>query len=58
MKVELLQGRVGDRFSQVKGQVIEVADEEGRRLVEAGQAKPYGEAATDAPPGRQKPGRQ
>lgn len=38
MQVKLLTGRVGDRFSQRPGTVIEVSSDEGRRLIERGQA--------------------
>ena len=39
MKVKLLVARCGSSFSQQPGQVIEVGDEEGARLIDAGQAE-------------------
>jgi len=40
MKVRLLVGRSGTRFSQAPGEVIEVSNEEGKRLIEKGRAEP------------------
>ena len=40
MKVELLVSRAGIDFSQNVGDEIEVSTEEGKRMIEAGQAKP------------------
>lgn len=43
MKVKLLVSRSGDRFTQEAGQVIEVSNTEGKRLVEKGRAEPVKE---------------
>lgn len=38
MNVKLLCGRVGIRKSQAPGEVVEVPDDEGERMIAAGQA--------------------
>lgn len=43
MEVILTKSRVGDGFSQRKGDLIEVDDGEGQRLIEAGMAIPASE---------------
>jgi hypothetical protein len=48
MKVELLVSRAGTNFSQSVGDIIEVSDAEGKRLLESNQAK----AAGGKSPGR------
>ena len=40
MQVKLLCPRVGTRFSQVAGEIIEVSDREGESIIAAGQAVP------------------
>lgn len=40
MKVKLLVGRAGLSFTQNAGEEIAVGDEEGKRLIESGQAVP------------------
>lgn len=40
MKVKLLTSRAGIDFSQNFGEVVEVSDPEGKRMIEAGQAEP------------------
>lgn len=47
MKVKLLISRAGRNFSQSVGDEIEVGDEEGRRLIEAGKAEPVRERRTE-----------
>ena len=47
MKIELLTARVGAVFSQNRGDVIEVSDEEAIRMIEAGQAVPIVEAVAE-----------
>lgn len=54
MKVKLLTGRVGTGWSQEPGQVIEVADAEGRRLLQSLQAEPA-EAPKPVSAGGQRP---
>lgn len=39
MNVKLTVSRGGGRLSQSAGQVVEVSEEEGARLIEAGQAE-------------------
>lgn len=39
MKVKLLVGRAGADFSQAPGDVIDVPDDEGKRLCDSGQAE-------------------
>lgn len=39
MKVELLVSRAGTNFSQSVGDIIEVSDAEGKRLLDSNQAK-------------------
>ncbi len=48
MKVELLVSRAGTNFTQSVGEVIEVSDDEGKRLLDSNQAKAVG----GKPPGR------
>lgn len=38
MQIKLIGGRVGNFSAQRPGQVIEVSNQEGRRLIAAGQA--------------------
>ena len=40
MKVKLLTSRAGVDFSQNAGDVIDVSEAEGKRMIEAGQAAP------------------
>lgn len=40
MKVKLLISRAGVSFVQARGDVIEVDDDEGLRMIQAGQAEP------------------
>jgi hypothetical protein len=40
MKIKLLVGRAGADFAQSPGEVVEVSDAEGKRMIEAGQALP------------------
>lgn len=40
MKVVLLVSRAGTNFSQSVGDIIEVSDGEGKRLIDSMQAKP------------------
>lgn len=40
MRVLLTTSRVGERLSQAAGQIIDVDDAEGRRLLAKGQAEP------------------
>jgi len=40
MKVRLLTGIVGDRFSNEAGDVVEMAADEAARLIESGAAVP------------------
>lgn len=40
MKVKLLTSRAGVNFSQNAGDVIDVSDDEAKRMIEAGQASP------------------
>lgn len=47
MKVKLLEGRVGPRMQQHRGQVIDVPDVEAERLIAAGQAERTDDALTD-----------
>ena len=42
MKVELLVSRAGTNFTQSVGEVIEVSDDEGKRLLDSSQAKAVG----------------
>lgn len=54
MKVKLLISRAGPSLSQNYGDVVEVGDEEGKRLIAAGKAEPVAEKrkaqkATTAP---------
>lgn len=48
MKVVLLVSRAGTNFTQSVGDVIEVSDDEGKRLLDSNQAK----AAGGKSPGR------
>lgn len=48
MKVKLLVGRSGPRISQAPGDVVDVSDAEGKRMIEAGQAVPAGREETAA----------
>jgi len=38
MKLKLLVGRAGPGFSQSPGEVVDVPDQEAKRMIEAGQA--------------------
>jgi hypothetical protein len=40
MKVQILESMAGDSFSWIPGDIAEVDDAEGARLVEAGRAIP------------------
>ena len=42
MKVVLLVSRAGTNFTQSVGEVIEVSDDEGKRLLDSNQAKTVG----------------
>lgn len=37
MRVQLKTGRVGDRFAQSAGDIIEIDDATGQRMLDAGQ---------------------
>lgn len=47
MKVKLLVSRAGINFSQIPGDVVEVGDGEGVRMIEAGQAVPVAESRVE-----------
>lgn len=47
MKVKLLVGRASADFSQNAGDVVDVPDGEGARMIEAGQAVPVVEQKTE-----------
>lgn len=47
MKVKLLIARAGVDFTQNVGDEIEVSAEEGKRLIEAGQAAPVRSSAPE-----------
>lgn len=53
MRVKLLTGRVGNGWTQEAGQVIEVSDAEGRRMIDGWQAV----AVVDAKPKPQEAGK-
>ena len=48
MRVRLLTARVGAGIDQQNGDVIEVTDSEGRRLIEIGAARPCEQAVEQA----------
>ena len=48
--VKLRSPRVGDNFSQRAGDVVEVADDEARRMIDADLASPVRTAAGRKPP--------
>lgn len=52
MKVKLMCPRFGDEIAQRRGEIIEVPDEEGRRMIRGGLARPAKaiETATKAIP--------
>lgn len=54
MKVELLVARAGLDFSQSAGDVVEVSDDEAKRMIEAGQAKPVRGVAPEKAVGKKK----
>lgn len=41
MKIKLLVARAGTDFSQTVGEIIDVSDDEGHRMILAEQAEPY-----------------
>ena len=41
MKVKLLTSRGGVGFTQNVGDIVDVGDAEGKRMIEAGQAEPH-----------------
>lgn len=47
MKVKLLTSRAGIDFAQDAGDVIEVSNDEAKRLLESGQAEPVAKKASD-----------
>ena len=47
MKLKLLISRAGADFSQSAGDVINVSDAEGKRMIEAAQAIPHVESKTE-----------
>lgn len=47
MKIKLLVSRATATGSQDRGEVIEVADAEAIRMIEAGQAQPIAEIAVE-----------
>ncbi len=47
MKVKLLVSRSGADGAQNRGDIIEVSDDEGPRMIEAGQAEPIRSAAKE-----------
>lgn len=50
MQVKLKVARAGDHFVQERGDVIEVPDAEGRRMIQRGQAE---EVKPEGPKGRE-----
>lgn len=48
MQVKLLQARAGVDFSQSRGDVIDVSEAEGERMIAAGQAERVGAPAAKA----------
>lgn len=50
MKVRLLTGRVGEGFTQEAGQIIDVSDREGHRMIASQQAEPVGPQRATAGP--------
>lgn len=56
MNVKLLMGRVGDRFAQSPGQVIDVPEDEARRLIERGIAEPLDAETATAKPAKENRG--
>jgi ATP-dependent DNA ligase len=50
MKVTLLVSRAGVDFTQAPGDLIEVSDDEGGRLIADGQAVAESSADVEAPP--------
>lgn len=52
MFLKLLTSRCGPNLSQAVGDVIEVGDSEGVRMIEAGQAEPIREKSTDKAVGK------
>jgi len=47
MKIKLLCSRAGNGFSQNRGDEIEVGAEEGKRMIDAGQAELMREATVE-----------
>lgn len=47
MQVKLLVSRAGANFSQSPGEIIDVGEAEGGRMIAAGQAEPVGETVTN-----------
>ena len=47
MRVKLLVSRSGANGAQNRGDVIEVSDDEGPRMIEAGQAEPIRSVAKE-----------
>ena len=47
MKIELLVPRTGVGFSQNRGEIIDVSDNEAARMIEKGQAKPVREQKSE-----------
>ena len=52
MKIKLLVSRCGPEVNQNAGDVVEVSEAEGKRMIESGQAIPY--AAKRKPETRRK----
>lgn len=55
MKIKLLVSRATATGSQDRGEVIETDDAEAIRMIEAGQAEPVAEIATERAVSRAKP---
>lgn len=58
MKVQILESMVGDSFSWVPGDIAEVDDAEGARLVEAGRAIPLESRKVESPEASAKPAKR
>lgn len=49
MQIKLLTSRAGVGFSQARGEIIEVSDDEAARMMEAGQAEAVVAVGRSAP---------
>lgn len=54
MKVELLISRAGPAGAQNRGEVIDVSQQEGKRMIEAGQAIPERKQAAETTSSKRK----